>query len=240
MICLTGDIHRQISFSRLSLENWPEQKKLSGDDVLIILGDFGMLWYPEDVDGNEFLDELSQKPFQIAFIDGNHENHKLLNQLPISEKWGGKVGVVSDNIFHLRRGELYNIQGKSFLAMGGALSTDKEYRIIDVSWWQEEIPSYSDCQNLFDSVEKCGGMVDYIITHTAPKSIVKQIISETGLYSERIKDFTTDCLEELKHQIKFKRWFFGHFHIDIDFGKSPEEMNSGGFSAMFESIEYLA
>lgn len=43
--------------------------------------------------------------------------------------YGAKVLKVSDNVFYLKRGEIYTIEDKLFLVLGGALSDDKKYRI---------------------------------------------------------------------------------------------------------------
>ena len=53
----------------------------------------------------------------------------MLDQLPRERKFGGTVGVGGENIFWLRRGEIYEIAGQRFLCFGGALSVDKAYRI---------------------------------------------------------------------------------------------------------------
>ena len=49
--------------------------------------------------------------------------------------------------------------------------------------------------------------VDYIITHCAANSIQREIAS----YEENI---LTDFFEELIDKGNYKKWFFGHYHID--------------------------
>ena len=44
MIFLTGDTHIPIDVSKLNTKNFPEQKNLTSDDYVIILGDFGLYW----------------------------------------------------------------------------------------------------------------------------------------------------------------------------------------------------
>lgn len=43
MIFVTGDTHAQ--FHRFNMSNFPEQKEMTKDDVVIICGDFGGIWY---------------------------------------------------------------------------------------------------------------------------------------------------------------------------------------------------
>jgi hypothetical protein len=68
--------------------------------------------------------------------------------------------------------------------------------------------------------------IDYVISHTAPVSIVKRIINED---SSRIKDSTTEMLEEIKNRISFKKWFFGHFHEDLEIGDFICTMEKGHY-----------
>ena len=41
MICLTGDTHIPNNIAKLNMKNFPEQKNLTRDDYIIVLGDFG-------------------------------------------------------------------------------------------------------------------------------------------------------------------------------------------------------
>ncbi len=61
----------------------------------------------------------------ILFIDGNHENFDMLYNLPIAEFGGGIVHKVDDGIYHLIRGEVYNIDEKKFLYLVGQVRTIK-------------------------------------------------------------------------------------------------------------------
>lgn len=41
-------------------------------------------------------------------------------------------------IYHLMRGQVYNICNKSIFTFGGASSIDRNLRVDGVSWWKEE------------------------------------------------------------------------------------------------------
>ena len=60
MIYVTGDIHGDVS--RFSKKKFPEQKELTKDDIVMVLGDFGVIWWG-DVDKEEKynLDILEKK-----------------------------------------------------------------------------------------------------------------------------------------------------------------------------------
>ena len=44
MIYITGDTHIPLDISKLNTTNFPEQKDMTKNDYLIILGDFGLYW----------------------------------------------------------------------------------------------------------------------------------------------------------------------------------------------------
>jgi hypothetical protein len=52
--------------------------------------------------------------------------------------------------------------------------------------------------------------VDYIITHTAPTDVVIQI---RPVASDELP--LNEYLMDIKQKVKFKKWFFGHFHKNM-------------------------
>ncbi|MBP3836167.1 MAG: hypothetical protein J6E31_03645, partial [Pyramidobacter sp.] len=69
-------------------------------------------------------------------------------------------------MFHLRRGQVYEIEGKSFFCMGGAMSIDKEWHTEGESWWPGENITTDDMRRGVEALEKRGNKVDYVLTHT--------------------------------------------------------------------------
>lgn len=137
-IFITGDIHADPT--RFSTEIFPEQKEMTRDDVVIICGDFGLVWDKiESKREKHWLKWLGEKPFTLVFVDGNHENFSRLNSLPTTIWHGGKVHQIRENIFHLMRGEIFNIDGQKFFVFGGARSHD----IVGVATKEELKLDYS-------------------------------------------------------------------------------------------------
>ena len=133
MIYLTGDTHIPIDIDKLSSKSFPEQKQLTRDDFIIVLGDFGLLWR-EDKTYRYWLDILSHRRYTLLFLDGNHENFDWLNSLPVESWHGGHVHRIAENILHLMRGEVFEIDGNTFFTLGGAVSHDRIYRTEGISW----------------------------------------------------------------------------------------------------------
>lgn len=215
MVYITGDIHGQIDIGRLSTYRFPQQKKLCRDDYVIICGDFGCVWDGSSTD-LYWRKWLSQKKFTTLFVDGNHENFELLRAFPLTEKFGGKVHEIAPHVYHLERGQVFKINGKTFFAMGGARSHDKEYRTPYISWWPEEMPNSAEQERALQSLDACGWKVDYVLTHCAPDSVMREISRAFG------SDSQTQFLEYIRQHLDFKKWFFGHYHIDRQIGKRFE------------------
>ena len=230
-IIVTGDIHGN-PFQRLNVENFPEGKTFTKEDYVIILGDFGLVWDDSAME-HSCLDWLENKPWTTLFIDGNHENYDLLNKFPIEEWGGGRVQKIRSSVIHLLRGEVYDIGGYKFLAMGGARSHDiqdgilevgdprikiwkkddfKLFRINHISWWGEEIPNEEERKNALKNLAENDYKVDYILTHEAPSSDV--VLMDHLLYHP---DEYSKWLEmEIRQKVKYKKWFFGHYHLNLD------------------------
>lgn len=206
MIYITGDTHGLIDFPKL--KHYFKHRYVSRHDVLIILGDAGMVWSEEDccIQDYEYLGPT------VLFIDGNHENFDLLEQFPIVERFDAKVHYLDRDVFHVLRGEILRINGLSFLCLGGATSIDKEYRIPGISWWEEEHIRDKDVTRAIENVKNQGGGVDYVLTHCAPSRIVKSMFGFSS-------DSDSEQLSLLQESIGFSHWFFGHYHFDRSRGK---------------------
>ena len=232
MIFLTGDIHGDPS--RFSTESFYEQKEMTKDDYVIILGDVGLVWNYKGESKTEkwWLDWLENKPFTTLFIDGNHENHDRLDEYPVEEWHGGKVSFIRPSVIHLKRGQVFEIEGKKFFTFGGASSHDikdgildvvddadlvkkwrydrtKLFRINKISWWDRELPSEEEMKNGFYNLEEHDWKIDYILSHTPPASTIALL--GHGLYEQ---DVLTKYLEDIRCKTEYKRFFSGHMHVD--------------------------
>ena len=121
MIFVTGDTHGDW-MTRLNSHSFPEGVGLTNDDYVIICGDFG-LWHDTKEERHN-LEWLDNKPFTTLFVCGNHENYDRLYEYPVEEWNGGKIHKIRDSVFHLMRGQVFDIQGKRFFTFGGASSHD--------------------------------------------------------------------------------------------------------------------
>ena len=239
MACyITADIHGD-PFSRFNTENFYEQKEFSGnkeDNIVLQLGDCGIIWNRDGETKEEKykLKWLENKPFTFVLLDGNHDNIPRLDSYPVKEWNGGLVNEIRPNVLRLKRGEVYEIEGKKFFVFGGGSSHDVSdgildiedpdwkakakalnkrnkymYRVKGLDWWSEELPSEEEMQNGIDNLEKHAWKVDYILSHTPPASVIALL--GHGLYEQ---DILTRYLEEIRRKTEYKRHYMGHMHIN--------------------------
>ena len=110
----------------------------------------------------------------------------------------------------------------SILAIGGATSTDKQFRVNRVSWWEEEVPASYEVRRLFDQPRT----VDYIISHTCPNHVAA-LLGRT----DRLDDPVGRLLTQVWEDFTFKEWYFGHMHEDAPL--------PGNFTACYHSIHFI-
>lgn len=211
---ITGDLHGIINLSRLDLVNVITSDSITKEDYVVILGDFGI---PFSTKGTsrykieiEELKRLSDRPWTTLFIDGNHENFDNLFSYPVIDYHNGKATQIEEHIFHLRRGEIYTFGNKKIFTFGGADSIDKSRRILGQSWWKEELPSHKEIEYSLDKLENSNYSVDYVFTHTAPRSILSKYLYHDIIY----EDPTCSYFDFILERLKFDKWLFGHHHID--------------------------
>ena len=198
-----------------------EISKIDNDfeGIVINVGDSQIINHDNKKE-REFLDWLNQSKYMILFLDGNHDNVKILNAMPITEMFGGKVHKIRDKVIHLIRGEIYNIEGKKIFVFGGGQTHNIEqgyvdfekgnvkeqfldliakgrskFRIKDINWWEEEMPTKEEMDKGWGKLKEHNFEVDYILTHTAPSEILKRICNSGGVAGENVSGDRPDISE---------------------------------------------
>lgn len=241
-IFVTGDIHQNIDIAKLASHRFPIGKTLTKEDVVIILGDAGLVWNdsPEDKYWRKWLNE---KPWTTFCILGNHENYDLIEQLPETTAFGNTVKQVEDSVFYANTGLIYDIGGYKCLAVNGADSHDKEYRTEGKSWWSQERITQDDAAQAVISLASVNDKIDYLFTHTGGTEVCR-----TLGYVPTPSDFWIDHVigmieGDFKH-------FCGHYHVDYtvnDYTKilyrdvlllhdTEDDINDGGLCSIFNGI----
>lgn len=210
MIYITGDAHALIDYDKIpAWLAWTPS--VTREDYLIVAGDFAGVMTRGELE--RILSLYADLPVTVLFVDGNHENFDLLDGFPEREEFCGKVGVLSENVLHLKRGELYEIEGKRIFTFGGGTSIDKYRREEGVSWWARELPTDEELLHAKETL-KDAGHIDYIITHSCPTRALSAM--SPYLYSMKLEVFRdNEVLEEIANLADFDKWYFGHYHLDL-------------------------
>ncbi len=247
-IYITGDCHGD--FRRFNMDCFPEQKGMNRNDVVIIAGDCGLIWAKDEkakgrggwrYEQSNLL-WLEDKPFTLAFVDGNHENFERLCQFPVKAWNGGMVHEIRPNILHMMRGQVFSVSGKLIWTFGGASSHDIgsgildpdtdprwrqkvkrfkkngiwDYRIRGSEWWPEESFRYMKPEEVAAQKKEAIKNLDKVewkVDYAISHTMPSSIIS---LICEEDHDIDahSDFLEEIHSRLDFRRWFGGHFHKD--------------------------
>ena len=147
---------------------------------------------------------------QSVFVTEIMKNFPAIYSYP-TEIWnGGRIHRIRKNIIHLMRGQVFTIEDKKFFTMGGAYSIDKYMRAKNISWWKEELPTDAEYSEAILNLKENQNSVDYIITHTAPTEIIRRMGRNPDIHDAELCGF----LEWVMHEVQFKKWFFGHWHVD--------------------------
>lgn len=253
MIFVTGDCHGD--YRRFNTKRFPEQKGMTKDDFVIILGDFG-LWR-DTLEERYWLDWLNDRPFTTLFVDGNHENFDRLysDEFPIMDFHGGKAHQIRPSIYHLMRGEVFTLQGKQYFAFGGASSHDIDGGILDradyenaseynkaylrmsdsglpfrvnhLSWWEQELPSDEEMAHGREKLDENHWHVDFVLTHCLPQSIAS-VLSMGGYKPDKLTMYFQRLIDD---GLEFGRWFCGHYHI--------RQYLLGGYTVLYHDIKQI-
>ena len=197
MIYLISDLHGEKDFLGLM-----EYRDIANeDDLLIILGDIGLSF--DDTDENrEFTKWFLSIKKNIAIIDGNHENFEHLNSFPEEEWNGGTVRRLTENIILLKRGNVYDIEGKSVFVFGGCKSSPK-WKEMGL-WHYGEEPTEKELKLAYDNLKKYNYSVDYILTHKYEETPAR------GTVCEDLQKLT----QYIEQNVSYKKWFAGHWHVN--------------------------
>lgn len=207
MIYITGDTHRD--FSRL------DGLEFNLGDILIVLGDAGINYYLDDEDVR-FKEYLKRYNVKLFCIRGNHEERpeNIFSYKEI-DMFGGKVFIEENypNLIFSKDGEVYNIDGKSILVIGGAYSIDKNYRLMHgYKWFKDEQLSQDEMDNIFEKVN--GKHFDIVLSHTCPYKYEPREVFMSGIDQSKVDKSMEYFLDKIEGSIHYDKWYCGHYHTE--------------------------
>ena len=213
MIYITGDTHGQ--FGRI--EEFCERLKTSREDILIILGDAGINFSGQKHDSlkKRFLESL---PITFFCIHGNHEQRPYTIDSYKEKSWhGGTVYYEEEypNLLFAKDGEVFDLNGKQTIVMGGAYSIDKMFRLIyGYGWWEDEQPSEEIKQYVKAQLDKLGWKVDVVLSHTTPLKYEPVEVFLPGIDQSKLDKSSEEWQDRIEDRLEYQKWYCGHYHTE--------------------------
>lgn len=211
MIYITGDIHGSVE----PIYELFEAYHPSENDIIVILGDVALNYTGTNRD-RLLKDEFLKLKSTFFCIHGNHENRPQNISTYKEKEWhGGRVLYEDDfpNILFPVDGDIFELNGKKCLVIGGAYSVDKFYRIRNgYNWWADEQPT----PKIKDYVEQQikSHDVDVVFSHTCPLKYIPTECLIMGVDQSTVDNSTEKWLDTIEENIDYKAWYLGHWHIN--------------------------
>ncbi len=226
MILIAGDSHADYYYVRKILLKAIENNIQN----VIICGDFG--YWPNDNQAKNFMYCLNKlmkyKNIKLFFVDGNHEDFKHIMKLP--QSMVSEIPYIK-NCFYIPRGITTTIDERKIMGFGGAVSIDKEYRVVNESWFAEETIKDEQIDNMKD-IEN----IDILITHDAPLNICCGI---AGYKNDPESDLNRQQIQKICKIVNPKILCHGHYHRQFKYSYLDIECYGLGCNLDFENYVIL-
>lgn len=211
MIYITGDTHG--AFNRII--DFCERIGTTKEDIMIILGDAGINYHLNDRD-ERLKEKLDDVPITIFCIHGNHEQRPYAIGGYEEMEWHGGIVYMEPkhpSILFAKDGEIYDLNGKKAIAIGGAYSVDKYYRIPRyMPWYDNEQPSDEIKQYVESQLASIDWKIDYVLSHTTPLKYEPVEVFLSCIDQSSVDKSTEEWLDEIEDKLDYEKWYCGHYH----------------------------
>ena len=159
-VALAGDWHGNTRWALARITEVAER----GVALILHLGDFG-IW--PGTSGRVYLSKLEEAcaayGVGIWVTPGNHEDWGQLTRLWTDPAHVGRPLQLTKHIAVLPRGYRFELEGRSFVSLGGAPSVDLADRSRGMDWWPEEAITPEGVALVIND-----GYADVMLAHDAP------------------------------------------------------------------------
>lgn len=215
-ILILGDTHasrRHVAFAA----------KIAKDQrcsCIIQLGDWGFTWPGCPNFLTELQDILEAHDMPMLWLDGNHDNYDDLKDRGFWEANDMCPFEDANMVQYIPRGCVWEMDGVSFMALGGAYSIDQDRRVEGQSWWRDELITFADQVRCGVSMDLHGKPIDVFLSHDCPEG-VRRLETYLELTTKQFGiDYKMDqasranraALRRVVEEARPKRLYHGHYH----------------------------
>ena len=230
MVYITGDIHGEVSRVREMIAKYT----ITPEDTIVLLGDVGMNYYGNKHGDRHRKKKLNSLGITILCIHGNHEMRPESLITYRENQWNGGTIYVEDefpNLLFAKDGEVYDLEGCKSIAIGGAYSVDKWYRLqCDLQWFPDEQPSDKIKARVEEKLVELSWQIDAVLTHTCPYRYIPREAFLGSIDQSTVDNSTELWLDTIAERLNYQAWYCGHWHIE----KRIDQMHF-----LFESVECM-
>lgn len=224
----TGDTHGhfELLFEKLKRSDCKPE-----ETAIVVLGDSGLNYWRGHDKGSYKMDNHLQQSLQDTgytwyILRGNHDQRpettpgtfihyddEVANEVYVREAY--------PNVRYLIDGNIYMFNGRTVLAIGGAYSVDKFYRLARrnlpndwCGWWSDEQLSGKERDEILGELRAFTPKVDFVLTHTCPRNFQPTDLFLSQIDQSLVDSSMEDWLDIVRKTISWRYWLFGHYHAD--------------------------
>lgn len=214
-IGLLGDTHMNRRWVLYALNKFYRE----GVTKIIQVGDFGIY---NHLAGQYFFKDVQERLEMygqtLYVVEGNHEDYDYLETFPAQEDG---FRHLRQNILVPARGHRWEWDGVSFVALGGAPSVDRTFRLENTHgknklWWPQEAITPEDVAKTIE-----GGYADVMIGHDAPfvPTIDARIGGNPQGFNKLDLDYAYEGRKLMQKAFEYvvpRIFLHGHYHFKVD------------------------
>lgn len=128
------------------------------------------------------------------------------------------------------------MEGIRHIAIGGAYSVDKFFRLArGYGWWEDEQPSEETKAYVEQQLKV--NQVDVVLSHTCPFRYEPTEVFLSGIDQSTVDTSMEEWLGRIEENISYTAWFCGHWHINKRIDKMHFLFHGFESSEQFQEIE---
>lgn len=216
MVYITGDIHGSLE----PIHDLIKRHRPTENDVVVILGDVAVN-YTGTLRDIVMKDEMNRLGPTFFCIHGNHEDRPQNIASYKEREWhGGRVLYEEKfpRILFPIDGDIFELEGKRCIVIGGAYSVDKLYRLSrGMKWWPDEQPTPAIKEHVEQQLS--ANMIDVVFSHTCPEKYIPTECFLPGIDQSKVDRSTEQWMDKIEDHLSYEAWYAGHWHINKRIGR---------------------